>query len=139
MGARLNGTGGRYRLGQNSDINVTPFVDVMLVLLIIFMVALPAPTTSFNMSLPRAEKQPGPPQEPTVVNIQTGGIFIGERPTRLETLPADLARALAKPQPTFERVYVRADKKVRYRRFMDVMNTLQAAGFFQVALVNEEL
>jgi biopolymer transport protein ExbD len=139
MGARLSGGGGRYALGQNSDINVTPFVDVMLVLLIIFMVALPTPVTSFRLNLPPAKAPDGPADPPTVISIQAGGIYIGDLPTSEATLPADLARVLAKPQPTLERIYIRADKRVRYQRFMQVMNTLQAAGFFQVALVNEEL
>ena len=81
MGAKLGGGGGgRFDLGQNSDINVTPFVDVMLVLLIIFMVAIPAATVSIKLDLPPAV--PPPPgtktEEPTVINIQNGGVYIGE-------------------------------------------------------------
>ena len=57
----------------------------------------------------------------------------------LDTLPADLTRILNKPEPTEERVYIRADRTVRYGDFMAVMNTLQGNGFFQVALINEEL
>ncbi len=143
MGARLSGGGGgRYALGQNSTINVTPFVDVMLVLLIIFMVAIPAATVSIKLDLPPAI--PPPPgakvEEPTLINIQAGGgIYIGETPTTVDTLPADLARKLNKPDPTQERVYIRADRTVRYGDFMTVMNTLQGNGYFQVALINEEL
>ena len=143
MGAKLGGGGGgKFDLGQNSDINVTPFVDVMLVLLIIFMVAIPAATVSIKLDLPPAI--PPPPgtkvEEPTLINIQNGGgIFIGETPTTLDTLPADLARKLNKPDPTQERVYIRADRTVRYGDFMSVMNTLQGNGYFQVALINEEL
>src|ERR1700712_5216508 len=89
MGAKLGGGGGgKFDLGQNSDINVTPFVDVMLVLLIIFMVAIPAATVSIKLDLPPAI--PPPPgakiEEPTLINIQNGGIFIGETPTTLDTL-----------------------------------------------------
>lgn len=143
MGAKLGGGGGgKFDLGQNSDINVTPFVDVMLVLLIIFMVAIPAATVSIKLDLPPAI--PPPPgtkvEEPTLINIQGGGgIYIGETPTTLDTLPADLARKLNKPDPTQERVYIRADRTVRYGDFMSVMNTLQGNGYFQVALINEEL
>ena len=143
MGAKLGGGGGgKFELGQNSDINVTPFVDVMLVLLIIFMVAIPAATVSIKLDLPPAI--PPPPgtkvEEPTLINIQGGGgIFIGEKPTSLATLPADLARELNKPDPTQERVYIRANRTVRYGDFMQVMNTLQGNGYFQVALINEEL
>ena len=147
MGAKLGGGGGgRFDLGQNSDINVTPFVDVMLVLLIIFMVAIPAATVSIKLDLPPAI--PPPPgtkvKEPILINIQQGGgVFIGEHPTSLATLPADLSRTLAADDPTLpptqQRVYIRADKQVRYGDFMSVMNTLQGNGFYQVALINEEI
>jgi biopolymer transport protein ExbD len=147
MGAKMGGGGGgRFDLGQNSDINVTPFVDVMLVLLIIFMVAIPAATVSIKLDLPPAI--PPPPgtkvKEPTLVNIQQGGLlFIGERPTSLGGLPADLAVVLQQDDPTIppteQRVYIRADRTVRYGDFMAVMNTLQGNGFYQVALINEEL
>ncbi|MCA6288719.1 MAG: biopolymer transporter ExbD, partial [Phenylobacterium sp.] len=70
---------------------------------------------------------------------QDGGIFIGEAATTIDTLPADLARKLDKPDPTQERVYIRANRDVRYGDFMQVMNTLQGNGYFQVALINEEL
>jgi len=147
MGAKLGGGGGgRFDLGQNSDINVTPFVDVMLVLLIIFMVAIPAATTSIKLDLPPAI--PPPPgtkvKEPVLVNVQQGGgIYIGETATSIDNLPADLSRKLAADDPTLpptqQRVYIRADKQVRYGDFMAVMNTLQGNGFYQVALINEEI
>jgi biopolymer transport protein ExbD len=143
MGAKLGGSGGsKFDLGQNSDINVTPFVDVMLVLLIIFMVSIPAATVSIKLDLPPAI--PPPPgakvEEPTLINIQQGGaLFIGERATSLNTLTTDLATELKKPNPTEERVYIRADRTVRYGDFMAVMNTLQEGGFFQVALINEDI
>jgi biopolymer transport protein ExbD len=147
MGAKLGGQGGgRFDLGQNSDINVTPFVDVMLVLLIIFMVAIPAATVSIKLDLPPAI--PPPPgtkvKEPILINIQAGGgVFIGEKSTSLPALPADLSRTLAADDPTLpptqQRVYIRADKQVRYGDFMAVMNTLQGNGFYQVALINEEI
>ena len=147
MGAKLGGGGGgRFDLGQNSDINVTPFVDVMLVLLIIFMVAIPAATVSIKLDLPPAI--PPPPgtkvKEPILINIQAGGgVFIGEKGTSLATLPADLSRTLSADDPTLpptqQRVYIRADKAVRYGDFMAVMNTLQGNGFYQVALINEEI
>ena len=147
MAAKLSGGGSsRFDLGQNSDINVTPFVDVMLVLLIIFMVAIPAATVSIKLDLPPAI--PPPPgskiEEPVLINIQQGGaIFIGDRTTTLEGLPADLSAVLSQKdpskQPTEQRVYIRADRQVRYGDFMSVMNTLQGNGFYQVALINEEL
>ncbi|WP_374469238.1 biopolymer transporter ExbD [Phenylobacterium sp.] len=147
MGAKLGGGGGnKFALGQNADINVTPFVDVMLVLLIIFMVSIPAATVSIKLDLPPAI--PPPPgtvvKEPVLVNIQQGGaLYIGERPTSLDGLPGDLAGVLQvedpSTPPTEQRVYIRADRTVRYGDFMAVMNTLQGNGFYQVALINEEI
>lgn len=148
MAAKLAGSGGssRFNLGQNSDINVTPFVDVMLVLLIIFMVSIPAATVSIKLDLPPAI--PPPPgtkvKEPTLINIQQGGsVFIGQQATTLDRLPSDLAGVLIRDNPgvapTEDRVYIRADKTVRYGDFMAVMNTLQGNGYYQVALINEEL
>jgi biopolymer transport protein ExbD len=138
-----SGRRGASRRGARlvAEINVTPFVDVMLVLLIIFMVAIPAATVSIKLDLPPAV--PPPPgakmEEPTVINIQNGGVFIGEAATTVDRLPADLARKLNVPDPTKERVYIRANRDVRYGEFMQVMNTLQGNGYFQVALINEEL
>jgi biopolymer transport protein ExbD len=145
MGAKLGGGGGgKFDLGQNSDINVTPFVDVMLVLLIIFMVSIPAATVSIKLDLPPAI--PPPPgtkvKEPTLVNIQEGGVlYIGEKPTSLVTLAKDLNQELTKEGENGPdaRVYIRADRTVRYGDFMAVMNTLQENGFFQVALINEDI
>jgi biopolymer transport protein ExbD len=147
MAAKLGGQGGgRFSLGQNSDINVTPFVDVMLVLLIIFMVAIPAATVSIKLDLPPAV--PPPPgtkvKDPVLINLQAGGsIFIGDHATSLDTLIPDLSAKLSADDPTIpapqQRVYIRADKSVRYGDFMAVMNTLQGNGFYQVALINEEL
>ena len=147
MGGKVGGGGGgRFDLGQNADLNVTPFVDVMLVLLIIFMVSIPAATVSIKLDLPPAI--PPPPgtivKEPTLINIQAGQrIFIGEAPTSLERLTGDLAAQLQRDDPTIppneQRVYIRGDRDVRYGDFMSVMNTLQGNGFYQVALINEEL
>ncbi|WP_411287155.1 biopolymer transporter ExbD [Phenylobacterium sp.] len=148
MAAKLSsGSGGsKFDLGQNSDMNVTPFVDVMLVLLIIFMVSIPAATVSIKLDLPPAI--PPPPgtvvKEPILINIQqNGGLFIGEQVTRLENLPGDLSGVLARDEPgippTEQRVYIRADRGVRYGDFMAVMNTLQGNGFYQVALINEDI
>jgi biopolymer transport protein ExbD len=147
MGAKVGGGGkNKFDLGQNADMNVTPFVDVMLVLLIIFMVSIPAATVSIKLDLPPAI--PPPPgtkvKEPTLINIEAGGrIFIGQAPTDLDRLPADLSQTLQRDDPatppTEQRVYIRANRDVRYGDFMAVMNDLQGNGFYQVALINEEL
>jgi biopolymer transport protein ExbD len=130
----------RYRLNQNSDMNVTPFVDVMLVLLIIFMVALPAATTSVNLELPKSQASATPKAPPTYVTVAAdGGLFIGSAVTTLAALPADLAQTIGGANPRSQRVYIRAERTVRYRAFMEVMNRLKAAGFNQVGLINEQL
>lgn len=143
MGAKLGGGGGsRYNVEQNSDINVTPFVDIMLVLLIIFMVSAPMATVSIKLDMP--PPIPGPPQvekkDPIFISIQgTDDIYIGPKKTSLATLPADLAVALNSPNPTEERVLVRGDADIEYNDFMSVLNTLQDNGYFKVALINEDL
>jgi biopolymer transport protein ExbD len=129
----------RFRLTQNAEINVTPFVDVMLVLLIIFMVAIPVATTSVKLDMPRAAASPTPIGL-TIVSIRAdGALFIGDTPTTLAALPGDVARALGGPNPRAERVYLRADRRVRYETFMEVTNRLKGSGFSQLGLVSEAL
>jgi biopolymer transport protein ExbD len=140
MALRLGGAAAadRYGLAQNADINVTPFVDVMLVLLIIFMVALPVATTSVKLELPQASASPVPVAPPTYVSLQADGrLFIGDAQTTMTRLGDDLAAAIHSPKPTAERVYIRADKAVRYEAFMAVMNHLKALGYERVGLVSE--
>jgi len=144
MGAKLSGPGGQggKTVQQNSDINVTPFVDIMLVLLIIFMVAAPLATVSIRLDLPPATP-PDPSQEvkePVYVTIQESGqLFIAEQETSLATLAADACAALGGGSCREERVFVRAQAEVRYNQFMEVMNTLQENGFFKVGLLNEDI
>jgi biopolymer transport protein ExbD len=144
MGAKLSGPGGQggKTVQQNSDINVTPFVDIMLVLLIIFMVAAPLATVSIRLDLPPATP-PDPSQEvkePVYVTIQESGqLFIAEQETTLATLAADACGALGGGACREERIFVRAQAEVRYNQFMEVMNTLQENGFFKVGLLNEDI
>ena len=149
MAAKLGGSkGGKYELGQNSEINVTPFVDVMLVLLIIFMVAAPMATVSIALDLPPAvpPKADDPkPKKPVFISIQkTGAIFVGEAvQSSLQNLPADIPVAMQKEGVTAnfteERVFVRADADVMYEQFMAVLNVLQANGYFKIGLINEDI
>jgi biopolymer transport protein ExbD len=144
MGAKMGGGGGKFDLGQNSDINVTPFVDVMLVLLIIFMVAAPLATVSIAVDLPPAIPSNTKPKEPVFINVQkSGAIFLADRPSSLETLPSDLVGALAAKgvtgDPRQERVFIRADADVMYADFMAVLNILQGSGYFKVGLINEDI
>ena len=143
MGSKLAGPSGQggKTIVQNSDINVTPFVDIMLVLLIIFMVAAPMATVSIRLDLPPATPPPpGEVKEPVYITIQdTGSIFLADRQTTIETLAADVCVALAAANCREERVFVRAQPEVRYDQFMEVMNTLQENGFFKVGLLNEDI
>jgi biopolymer transport protein ExbD len=111
----------------------------MLVLMIIFMVALPTPVTTLDLKLPppKATDRPAPP--PVIITLSAEGLFIGETATSVDGLPADLARTLGGPNPTAQTVYLRADRKVRYQRFMQVMDRLHSTGFSQVGLVSEDL
>jgi biopolymer transport protein ExbD len=130
---------GAYALRQNAEINVTPFVDVMLVLLIIFMVALPVSTVSVKVDLPPVNTQDTQAAPPVVVTLTVDGrVFVGDRATTLADLPATVAAAVG-AEPTGKRVYLRGDKSAPYGKVMSVMNTLTAAGYDKVALVGEEL
>lgn len=142
MAAKLSGGGsGKFDLGQNSDINVTPFVDIMLVLLIIFMVAAPLATVSIKVDIPPAVPSPNRPlKDPVFINVeQDKKLFIGPMPTTMETLVVDVGAALGGPNPTEEQVMLRADRFVPYKDFMAVLNTLQTGGYFNIGLIAEEL
>jgi biopolymer transport protein ExbD len=143
MAAKLGGKrGGRYALGQNADINVTPFVDVMLVLLIIFMVSAPPSTLAIKIDLPPAIPNPNEvhPKKPTYISIRDNGqILIVDAPTSLDTLARDLAAKFAVPDPRSQTVLIRADRLVRYKDFMAVVNDLQTNGYYKVALIAENL
>jgi biopolymer transport protein ExbD len=143
MAAKLGGKrGGRYALGQNADINVTPFVDVMLVLLIIFMVSAPPSTLAIKIDLPPAIPNPADvhPKKPTYISLREDGqILIVDAPTTLDTLARDLSAKLAVPDPKTQTVLIRADRLVRYKDFMAVVNDLQTNGFYKVALIAENL
>jgi biopolymer transport protein ExbD len=142
MAAKLSGSGGgsRYNVEQNSEINVTPFVDVMLVLLIIFMVAAPLASVSIEVKLPTAVAKPRPnPPTPIYISIQPGGdIFLGDNPTDLATIGDDLRKQIRVRNPSKERIFIRGDKEVRYGDFMQLMNALQDNGFYSVALIGED-
>jgi len=141
MAAKLSGGGGdRFSVEQNSEINVTPFVDVMLVLLIIFMVAAPLASVSVEVNLPPAvAKASEAPPKPVYITIkQSGEVFIGDFPTTIDEMGADLAKNIGRRDPSKERIYIRADEKTRYGAFMEVMNALQDNGFYSVALIGKE-
>ena len=141
MGAQLSGGGGgRYSVKQNSEINVTPFVDVMLVLLIIFMVAAPLASVSIKVALPTAVAKPSSsPPKPIYLTIRKdGSLFLGDSSVELDSLADDLKKAVGTRDPARERIYIRADKDTQYGDFLGLMNKLQDNGFYSVALVGED-
>ena len=142
MAAKLSGPGGgsKFTIEQNSEINVTPFVDIMLVLLIIFMVAAPLATVSVEVKLPVAvaPMQQNPPK-PFYVSIQANSrVYLGDDEVDIDSVGTELLSQIGNKTPSDERIFIRADQTTRYGDFMQVMNSLQDSGFYSVALVGEE-
>ena len=141
MAAKLAGaSGGRYDVAQNASINVTPFVDVMLVLLIIFMVAAPLASVTIKVALPPAAAKPAKnPPKPVYISLKADGrVYVGDNKSDIDTLGTDLTAAVGTRNPTNERIFIRGDQEVLYQDFMAVMNKLQDNGFYSVALVGED-
>ena len=130
--ARGNGRG-RYR--PMADINVTPLVDVMLVLLVVFMVTAPLLTVGVPVDLPQTAAPPiNEPKEPTVITVnREGEIFIQEAPVPIDGLIVKL-QAITGANPDAV-LYVRGDKDINYGRVLEVMSLVTSAGFHKVSLV----
>ena len=126
-------------LAEAHEINVTPFIDVMLVLLIIFMVAAPLATVDLPVNLPSSTAQAQPrPEKPIFVTFKGDRtLAIGDQPVALDSLPAALEAASGHDR--VQRVNLRADRALRYGEVMEMMNTLRAAGYSKVALVALEV
>ena len=127
----------RSRYRPMSEINVTPFVDVMLVLLIVFMVTAPLLTVGVPVDLPRTQAGNVPAEdEPLVISVtRQGEVFIQETPVDLQNL-VDLLVAITDANRD-TRIFLRGDEAINYGRVMQVMGALNTAGFTQVALVAE--
>jgi biopolymer transport protein ExbD len=156
MGAKLAGggaSGKRDKLQVNSEPNIVPFVDVMLVLLIIFMVASPVASVDINVTLPNSKVLPSKrPPKPTYVTIQDKdgvvGYFVGnDEVTDTAVMGKKAFEAVSKDNPKFkgdiakiidQRIYVRADGETPYRNVVFAMNRLQDEGFYKVALVGAD-
>ena len=139
MGAKLAGSGGKYQEEQNSEINVTPFVDVMLVLLIIFMVTAPLLTSGVPIQLPDSRANPLD-QEPDQVTIsldRQGQVFIDNDRVPEGGLADRLAALHHGGKPPL--VTLRADKGIDYGRVMAVMGELNHAGFNSISLVTSSV
>ena len=133
----LSKSGRGYR--PINEINVTPFVDVMLVLLIVFMITAPLLTTGVPVDLPKTQARPLKGEsEPLVVTIDnSGNIFLQDAQIKPDQLLSRLA-GLAQEDDK-RRIYVRGDKGVNYGKIMGVMGAINAAGFTHVALVTQPL
>lgn len=126
-------------LAETHDINVTPFIDVMLVLLIIFMVAAPLATVDLPVNLPVSTSQPQPrPDKPIFLTLKADGtLAIGNQPVARRGIAAMLDAISGHERG--QRVYLRADRSLRYGDVMEMMDALRAAGYAKVALVALEV
>jgi len=135
LGGRGQSLAARYQ--PMSAINVTPFVDVMLVLLVVFMVAAPLLTVGVPVDLPQTQAPPiTEPKEPLVISINSEGrIFVQETDTPAESLVPRL-EAITGSNPD-ALLYVRGDKAINYGRVLEVMSLVSTAGFRKVSLIAE--
>ena len=127
----------RKRYSQMSEINVTPFVDVMLVLLIVFMVTAPLLTVGIPVDLPKVKASALTDQkDPLEITVKIGGeIYLGESRVEVENL---IPRLNAITELNKEaRIYVRGDRVVAYGRIMEIMSLVNSAGYIKVALVTQ--
>jgi len=144
FGGKQSVRGRRASYRPMAEINVTPLVDVMLVLLIIFMVAAPLMTVGVPVDLPRTNASAlNQEQEPLTISVNAEGrIYLQETEVQMDALVAQL-RAILAAQPTGQgqperRIFVRGDRAISYGRVMEVMGTVSSAGFTRVALLAEQ-
>ncbi|WNC10038.1 TonB system transport protein ExbD [Pseudomonas coleopterorum] len=136
MGLHLNEGGND--LAENHEINVTPFIDVMLVLLIIFMVAAPLATVDIKVDLPASTAKPAPrPEKPVFLSVKADqNLYVGDDKVERTQLGQILdAKTHGNKDTT---IFFQADKGVDYGDLMEVMNTLRGAGYLKVGLVGLE-
>ena len=138
MAVSLSEADGDDDLGESSDINVTPFIDVILVLLIIFMVAAPLSTVDVPVDLPTSTATPQKnPDKPIYVSIKPDlTLFVGEEQVKRASLVGSLEHI---PEATKDKfVFLRADRGVPYGELMDVMELLRTGGYSKIKLVTVE-
>ncbi|MBL4783387.1 MAG: TonB system transport protein ExbD [Porticoccaceae bacterium] len=139
MSFNLNSPGNNDdELAESHEINVTPFIDVMLVLLIVFMVAAPLATVDIHVDLPASSAKEQPrPSTPLFLTVKEDlSLVLGESPISALNLAAKLDHATRGIKDT--RLFLRADKNVNYGELMTVMNDLRQAGYLKIALVGVE-
>lgn len=137
-GGSRKGGGRRGRYQPMAEINVTPFVDVMLVLLVVFMVAAPLLTAGVQVDLPKAQAKPLPQDsKPLEISINhEGAIFLVETEIGLNELVPRLTAIAGNNKDT--RIYVRGDTRLDYGQVMQVIGAINAGGFTRVALIAEQ-
>lgn len=138
MGANLsNNKNSNKKRRVISEINITPFVDILLVLLIIFMVAAPMMTSSINVDLPKGASAPTNEKiQPIAVSIKEDGtIYVQDDSVKLAALSSKLLEVTGNNLNS--KIQVRADKRIDYGRVMDIIKTVNLTGFSQVVLVTE--
>ncbi len=135
MEYRYSRTAKRYR--PMAEINVTPMVDVMLVLLIVFMVTAPLLTVGVAVDLPKTKASAIPgADEPLTISIDSQGrVFLQETEVSIDTLVPRLNAIVAARRRSSPRIFIRGDSNIGYGRVMEVMGTINAAGYNKVALV----
>ena len=129
----------KQRYTQMSEINVTPFVDVMLVLLIVFMVTAPLLTVGIKVDLPKVKATALTDiKDPIEITVKLDGeVYIGESNVEVENLIPRL-NAITE-QNTEARIYIRGDRVVAYGRIMEIMSIINSAGYIKVALITQNL
>jgi len=134
MAVRLDQPG-EDDLAETHEINVTPFIDVMLVLLIIFMVAAPLATVDVNVDLPASTAQRQPrPEKPVFLTVKSDlSLVLGETPVARDAVAGALDTLTGADREA--RIFLRADRSVDYGDLMDVMNGLRSAGYLKIGLV----
>ena len=140
MAVSLNGGGGRHRPGRYkplAEINVTPLVDVMLVLLIIFMVTAPLMSSAVNVDLPKVATSPvNQDSQPLTISVDAQGqVFLQDQKVELPDLVAKLQTLVQDNKD--RRIFVRGDKANSYGRIIEVMGTIVQGGFTKAALMSE--
>lgn len=144
MGMALGAEGAHGKnsaFSESSDINVTPFVDVMLVLLIIFMVAVPIATVNVKVNFPESNAAPDTKAAAPVWISMTkgGGVYIGDRRfSSVEDVGAELEKETPVNQRETTRLFLRGDAELPYKSVLELMNRLRNGGFYKISLVGHE-
>ena len=148
MAGKVGGGGSGKGLDVNADPNVIPFIDIMLVLLIIFMIAAPISSVDIEVSMPDARIQPSQrPPRPTWISVNNDGVFVMNDQVDLNALGEATYEAVRANSPQIandefeimdQRIYIRADSDLAYREVVRVMNRLQDKGFTKIGLVAED-